>query len=511
LDAQTKISLGELVRLCAVDSDLYARYFFPKAARQISPPFLKEVWYDLENPASRFVNLRVFRGGSKTTTLRLFTSKRIAYGISRTILYIGASEAHATRSVRWLQRAIARRDLTGANTQTPFAQTFDLRPGVKWSETELEVYHGIEETPIWVLGVGITGNIRGINFDDYRPDLIVCDDVVTDENAATTEQREKIIDLVLGAVMNSLAPSADAPNAKMAILQTPINSEDISALASKSPSWKTSTFGCWTEQSKDFPLEFQKSVWEERYPTEELQKQKQAAIALNKLSTFLREMECKITAPELCPLKADWLQYYDELPRGGMTVLAIDPVPPPSDVALAKGLSGRDWEAQTVWRRVKGEYYLVDLAVNRGHEPNWSVTTAMELALRHGCARIVVESIAYQRTLEWLLKKEMQRRGIYFVITDTSEISKRTSRSKHTRIVNVLSGPASQRHIHVRKSHTAFITQWTEYRPGIGHDDILDSSSLAIGSIVNPFLELAVDEYGDDTGVEKVKFNRGCP
>src|SRR5215469_1619634 len=138
---EARISVGELVKLCAVDSDLYSRYFFPNAARQSSPSFLKRVWYDLENPASRFVNLRIFRGGSKTTTLRLFTSKRIAYGISRTILYIGASEAHATRSVRWLQRAIARRDLTGANTQTPFAQTFDVGPGGKWWARELEVYH----------------------------------------------------------------------------------------------------------------------------------------------------------------------------------------------------------------------------------------------------------------------------------------------------------------------------------------------------------------------------------
>jgi hypothetical protein len=136
----------------------------------------------------------------------------------------------------------------------------------------------------------------------------------------------------------------------------------------------------------------------------------------------------------------------------------------------------------------------------------------MELALRHGCARVVVESVAYQRTLEWLLKKEMQRRGIYFVITDTSEISKRTSRSKHTRIVNVLSGPASQRHLHVRKSHTAFITQWTEYRPGIGHDDILDSSSLAVGDLINPYLELGGDDYFDsDDGLPKIKKVRGCP
>ena len=89
--AQT-VSRDELIKLCAVDSELYARTFFSNTFRQPSPSFAREIWEPLENPKIRLVNLICFRGSSKTTRLRTFASKRIAYGISRTVLYVGASE-----------------------------------------------------------------------------------------------------------------------------------------------------------------------------------------------------------------------------------------------------------------------------------------------------------------------------------------------------------------------------------------------------------------------------------
>ena len=229
----SKIDPVELIRLCAIDSDLFAHTFFPKAARQKSAPFSKEIWSALENPKYRLLNIKVFRGGAKTTRLRIFTAKRIAYGVSRTILYVGAFESHAVRSVQWLRSQIEpRMGNDGQLKPTPFATTFGLRPGKKWQEHEIEIFHGIDEHPIWVLGVGITGNIRGINFDDYRPDLIIVDDALTDENAQTQEQCMKINDLIMGALVNSL--SQEEKNSKLAMLNTPLNPFDVCTKASQS-------------------------------------------------------------------------------------------------------------------------------------------------------------------------------------------------------------------------------------------------------------------------------------
>jgi phage terminase large subunit-like protein len=509
--ASSQVTIAELVKLSAINNGFFARQFFPKAARQRDPAFFREADELLDNPRYRYVNLRFFRGAAKTTKLRMYTAKRAAYATSRTILYVGASEGHAVRSIMWLRSAIT---VGGEATGEPtfFGKVFGLKPGRKWTESEIEVHHGVLGNPIWVLGVGITGNIRGINFENYRPDLILLDDVVTDENAATKEQREKISDLVFGAIKNSLAPATEEPNAKLAILQSPIDSEDISALAERDAQFETRTFGCWTKETADLPLYKQESCWPERYPTEELRADKAAAINRGRLSIFLREMECKLVAPELCPLKPEWLRYYeDQAPLGGMTVLAVDPVPPASDVQLAKNLQNKDFEAQGVWRRVKGEYYLVDLVVNRGHDPNWSVNSILQLARDHRVSRIVLQRFTQEKTLKWLIEQEMRRRGMYFVIEDTTE---KQGISKFKRIEGTLAGPASQGHLWVSKRHTDFIEQWTNYRPGKGHDDILDMSATALTALINPYLELGVDDYADLDDLPKLpalKQKSFCP
>lgn len=100
------VSIDELVRLCAVDNRLFTKTFFPKAARQEPAPFHDDWWRILEDQNKRYVNLVCFRDSAKTTILRMFTGKRIAYNLSKTILYVGASESHAARSIRWIRSRI---------------------------------------------------------------------------------------------------------------------------------------------------------------------------------------------------------------------------------------------------------------------------------------------------------------------------------------------------------------------------------------------------------------------
>ena len=134
--------------------------------------------------------------------------------------------------------------------------TFGLTPGDKSSgERELRYVQGkLLDHPIWILGVGITStNIRGINFDDYRPDLIVGDDVLQDENSATYEQREKISNLILSAIKNSLISKVEEPNAKMVLLNTPQHREDFSQQAKTDPEFTTVEIPCWTKPTWHFP------------------------------------------------------------------------------------------------------------------------------------------------------------------------------------------------------------------------------------------------------------------
>ena len=489
--------MSEAVALGAVDNEIYARTFFPKTFRQASPPFQKEIWRDLDDPTVRYSNQRIFRGGAKTTIARTATSKRIAYGVSKTILYVGASEGAAARSGAWLRNAVERNKL--------WAGTFNLTPGRKWTDTEFEIWHETLKTNIWCIFVGITGNIRGINFDDYRPDLIVLDDILTDENCATLEQREKISDLVHGALKKSLAPVVDDPNAKMVMLVTPQHKEDVSSIAKIDPTWKTLEFGCWTEETKDLDVTAQESIWPERYPTYALREEKLAAVAINKLSIFTREMEVKLVTKENAAFLPVWLKFIETSGKieGCANILSIDPTPPPSDAQLAKGLKGSDFEVIHVWGRRGDNYYLQERRASRGENPDWTIVNVFELALKYSVMMIVVESVNYQRTLKWLLEKEMARRRTYFQLLPF------VGGNKYARIRSTMAGPASQGKIWVRPEDTPFISQFETY-PMVDHDDELDAASIALSALINPFAASGSDkEHSAD--VEPLRLVRGAP
>jgi hypothetical protein len=83
-------------------------------------------------PNVRYSNQRIFRGAAKTTISRVFSSKRIAYGVSKTILYVGASKGSGSLGA-WLRNNVERNKL--------WSGAFNLTPGRKWTDTEFEIWH----------------------------------------------------------------------------------------------------------------------------------------------------------------------------------------------------------------------------------------------------------------------------------------------------------------------------------------------------------------------------------
>jgi len=475
--ALVELGIADLVLLGAQSSGLFAHGFFSKTFRQEDAPFSDEQWEVLDNPAYQFVNMQSFRDSGKTTKLRTYMAKRVAYGISKTILYLGATEDKANRSIQWLRNAVENNKL--------FSQTFGLRKGVKWQEHEAQIFRETENETAWIIGLGITSqDIRGLNFDDYRPDLIVLDDCITDENAASAEQRKKLNELIYGAVIPGLAPRTEAPLAKVVMLQTPLNAEDASSLAERDPMWKTFKYSCWTPETQDEEIEQQVSSWPARHTSEDLRGKKRSAIAQHRYSVFAREYECRIISAEKAAFPADWLQYFHGPAPRGPTYVFIDPVPPPSEAQIAKNMLGKDYECVGAIRRAGGSYYVLDYRTNRGHEPNWTVAVAFEMAEQYGATGIVAEAQAYQRALLYILRSEMQRKHRYWACIPFETKNK----SKYLRITSALSGPMQNKKVLCREHHYELISQVTSY-PGVSNDDIIDMLAMGVQFMSRPAQE----------------------
>jgi len=382
-----------------------------------------------------------------------------------------------------------------------FAQTFGLRPGAKWTDTELEIFHGVDLTPIWILGAGITGNIRGINFDDYRPDLIVLDDILTDENGATLEQREKIIDLVMGSLKGSLAAASEFPQAKLVMLNTPQAVDDVVHIAEKDPEFHSVRYSCWTPGTLALDVNQQVSSWESRHPTDARRAEKRAAISLNRLSIFSKEKEVRVISKETAAFREEWLRFYDDPPEAGQTVLAIDPTPPPTKRLDQKQISKKDYQVIGAMKRYGGNFYLLDYDAMQAAPPSWVIAKFFEMRWKWRPYKCVVESVAYQATLKWILEQEMAKLGQWTTIEPFNDI-----KSKPVRIQNALHGLASNGRLFIKKEHTGFIEQFTRY-PAVEFDDILDFAAMGVIGLQNSYLDL---ESSDDN-IVPLRTRRSAP
>ena len=464
LDSQA-ITVAELMELCAVDSEFFATEFFPNTVRLKSAPYHSKVWKYLHSSA-RMINIQMFRGSGKTTLLRLFIAKGLAYNMFRTAIYVGRSEEKTIQSLDWIKQQIEH--------NKKFTDLFMLEKGDVWQEAKCEIINKRAGTTITLLGYGVTGSIRGVNVKDHRPNLIVLDDILDEQNTATPEQRQKIDRLVYNALVNSLASPMDDPSAKLVALQTPFNREDYSTLALKDPVWRSIQVGCWSPETKDKPVSERESAWPENWSSQQLRDLRQSYLQRNAASSFASEWECRITSPETASFKPEWLNYYTVPPaREDMVVLgAIDPVPPPTELQISQGLKDKDYECLAVIGILQNRYYLLDYSYERGHEPNWTISEFFRLSLKWRPLCWSIETTAYQKTLHWLLKQAMIERSLFFPVMEMKD-----RRSKFNRILDCLAGPASNGVFYISPDHTTFIQQFLEY-PDVTHDDVLDAVSM---------------------------------
>lgn len=455
------VDLDEIITLGGEDPQFYSQHWFPKTVRQVAPEFHTEIWTELDDPLNRLVAIRVFRGGAKTTLLRLFASRRIAYSISRTIVFLSAAQKHALASLDWLRGAV--------EFNKPWANAFGLSKGTKWAGDDIEIYHAVDNVTIRVIALGMTGQLRGFNFQDHRPDLIIPDDPGDDENQGTLEQRAKSRERFYGALVPSLAPQSEIPDAKITMLQTPIAVDDLVETAAKDKAWKTLTFGCFDENGE--------SRWPARWSTQELLAMKQSYIDRNLLPVWMREYECKIVSDETSRFRMDWLKYYDTIPTGGRTYLAIDPAPPETERDLAgtsRKAKNRSWQAVSVVRAIGGDVYLCAYDRAKGEAIDEFITKIVSLIYFWRPQAIGVETIAYQKTLKWLLERTMQQHKLFLPVYGLED-----RRSKPERITQTIMDIAVAGRLHVNKSQTEFLEEYAAY-PNVRHPDLLDSTAMAI-------------------------------
>lgn len=426
--------------------------------RQASPSFHQNIAYGLEAPNIRFSAFECFRGSAKTTLSRILgLAKRAAYGLSNTTMMIGSSQADAVRSLRWMKRNIVANPL--------FTEFYGLRKGEKWRDDEIHIINDKLEMSIWMIALGMTGSIRGMNFDDYRPDFIMIDDPCDEENTGTKEQRKKTEELLTGSVMPGLAPVSECPHAKIAMLQTGLHEEDLVHKAHRDKLWYTEKIPCFTYNAAGEP---DGSRWPERWTLEDLLELKESYISRGMIHTWLREYECKIVSSETALFNIGALKYYNDLPpKNEMRVYCgIDPASSEAKDAHHSAI---------VFIGVHGPAaYLLDYYVARGKNPEELWNEYFSRAMIWRPIQTGVESIAYQKMLAWYFRQKMNQMQVHFAIKPVQD-----RRKKSDRITQAHAGRISNGMFFVNRGQTEYIEALSKYT-GEEDFDILDAGAQAL-------------------------------
>jgi len=287
-------SLVELLRPYDKSFSLFVGKFLDKWLTSKVPEFHKEIYKDI--PRNKRMVIAAPRGFAKSTIISRFYPLWLAlFRKAKDITIISASETLAIGFLRDIKREIESNQL--------IKEVWGDQKTDKWTEN-----HIILKTGSSIRARGAGGQIRG-----FRPDVIICDDIETDESVESEEQRKKTKDWLFKACLNTLLPDG-----QFVIIGTIIHPLSVLAdLLVMENGWVKRKYQAY----KDGVEEPGKEIWGELWTHEKLQIRKKEIGSWAFSSEYLNNPISNETAP----VKDNQIRYWTELPKQYSCVIAVDP------------------------------------------------------------------------------------------------------------------------------------------------------------------------------------------
>lgn len=140
-------------------------------------------WWQMCCSPHKFVALAAPRGHAKSTAITLsYTLACLLFRERQFILLVSDTESQSSFFLNNIKREI--------DTNNDLKKFFHVSKFIKDTETDfiVEFEDGYQAR---IIAKGSEQKLRGINWDNKRPDLIVCDDMENDEIVMNKERREK--------------------------------------------------------------------------------------------------------------------------------------------------------------------------------------------------------------------------------------------------------------------------------------------------------------------------------
>ncbi len=489
-------------KLGAIDMEFFGRAYFPHYFSRPSPEFHREldnIWQSGvlkgEYPTtpgrikaiSRKTGCRRVvaapRGHAKSTSLTFKgTIHATVYGYKHYPIIISDSSEQAEGFLD--------------NIRVEFEENEALREdfgnlaGKVWRSNVL-----ITKTNIKIEAIGSGKKIRGRKHRNWRPDLLVLDDIENDENVRTPEQRSKLENWFLKAVSKAGDDYTD-----IIYIGTLLHYDSLLAKTLKNPGYEAIKYKAVISFSKEDDLW---KEWEEIYTdlsdsrhqetareffeknrekmlegTQVLWEEKLSYYDLMVMrltegeASFNSEEQNEPINPEDCIFNPEWFEFYNEAEvdwkdNCWLFFGFVDP-------SLGK-TKHSDFSAIITMakHKVSGYMFVMDADIERRH-PDKIITDILEKErwLRRdfgrGYKKFGAETVQFQWFLKEELAKASAKAGLYLPIEEVPQTSDKTMR------VQTLQPDVKNHYIKFNKRHKRLLEQMEHFPMG-AHDDGVDA------------------------------------
>lgn len=278
--------------------EAFTRAFFSDLCTHDTPMFHREI-FNLCRTEDRLL-LAAPRGFAKSSVVaRIYALHSILFKTRKDIVIISASEGLAIEHIRYLKQLL--------EVNEDIKNLWGVTKSDKWTETHIGIKHP-DGTICNLRARGAGAQIRG-----FRPDLIILDDIETDESCESEDQRRKLKGWLFKACLNSLKVGG-----QFIVIGTLIHPLAVIAdLFTVNNSWTKRKWAAY----KDDRQEAGNELWAELWNHDRLQARKREIGTTAFASEFLNNP----MLDENAPIKDEDIRYWDTLPSQYSMVMAIDP------------------------------------------------------------------------------------------------------------------------------------------------------------------------------------------
>lgn len=183
-----EFSFSELRRLLGeMDIEFFALCYFPKYFDRKFGQFHKELFEELKYMLDNKGLIEAFglprEHGKSTINSFLFPLYSTLYNKSQFTLIISATEQIALPFLDMIKDELENNQL--------LIEDYGIYKGNRWNNNEIWI-RGRGGLDACIMIRGIDGSLRGIHFKQYRPQLVLLDDLLKDDTAKSETKREQV-------------------------------------------------------------------------------------------------------------------------------------------------------------------------------------------------------------------------------------------------------------------------------------------------------------------------------